>query len=140
MPTSDEELAQLQTSVEEKRQRLAGARLERESNERALANDVTAAQLLAEAAQLDVLIASEEKAASKESVAAGAAVLMTTVQSDLEKAQAAQEGAVALAEAQAANQAAADEAKAAADAEAVAQAEAALAAASATENTEGGAS
>lgn len=136
MPTSDEELAQLQASVEEKRQRLADARRMREDNERSLANDVTAAQLLAEAAQLDVLIASEEKSASEEAVKEGAAGLMDQVAGDLASAQAQKEGAAELAAVSEANRVAAEEAKAKADAEAAAAAEAALAAA----NTEGGAS
>jgi septal ring factor EnvC (AmiA/AmiB activator) len=60
MPTSDQELAELQTTVEEKRQRLVAARLEREAQQRSLENDVTAAQLRAEEAKLDQLIAEEE--------------------------------------------------------------------------------
>lgn len=60
MPTSDQELAELQKTVEEKRQRLVAARLERESNERSLENEVTAAQLRAEEEKLDRLIAEEE--------------------------------------------------------------------------------
>lgn len=79
MPTSDEELAKLQTSVGEKRQRLADARRERELNERALANDITAAQLLAESTKLDLLIAKEEKSSSEDAVGAGAATLMAQV-------------------------------------------------------------
>ena len=60
MPTSDQELAELQKTVEEKRQRLVDARLEREAQERSLENDVTAAQLRAEEEKLDQLIAEEE--------------------------------------------------------------------------------
>lgn len=70
MPTTDEELAELQRSVEEKRQRLIDARTERENNERSLANDITAAQLQAEADKLDALIAEEEKRNSPEVVEA----------------------------------------------------------------------
>jgi hypothetical protein len=65
MPTSDQELVELQRTVEEKRQRLADARLERESQERSLANDVTAAQLKAEEDKLDQMIAQEEAAAGR---------------------------------------------------------------------------
>lgn len=136
MPTSDEELAQLQTSVEEKRVRLADARRAREDNERALANDVVAAQLLAEAAQLDVMIASEEKSATTEAVIAGASGLMDQVVADLGKAQAQAAGAEEMAALQEANRAEAEAAAAAEQAQAVAAAEAALAAANSTEGSD----
>lgn len=76
MPTTDEELAELQRGIEEKRQRLVDARAERESNERSLANDITAAQLAAESAKLDALIADEERRGSMEVVEAATAVVL----------------------------------------------------------------
>lgn len=76
MPTTDEELAELQNTVAEKRQRLIDARAEREANERSLTNDITAAQLKAEEEKLDSLIAEEEKRNSAEAVEAAAAVVL----------------------------------------------------------------
>ena len=81
MPTTDEELAELQRSVEEKRQRLIDARTERENNERSLANDITAAQLRTEADRLDALIAEEEKRSSPEVVEAAMAVVINPEES-----------------------------------------------------------
>lgn len=61
MPTSDQELEQLRSEVESKRVQLADAQRDREEKERALANDVTAAQLRDESKNLDSQIAEETR-------------------------------------------------------------------------------
>ena len=70
MPTSDEELAAKRAQVEKLRVNVATENAKREQRERELANDVHAAQLDAEIAQLEVQLeqakASNKVAAVKE--------------------------------------------------------------------------
>lgn len=61
MPTTDEELEQLQAGVEERRQVLADTQAARDEAVQASANDLRKAELLAEKERLDREIAEEER-------------------------------------------------------------------------------
>ena len=61
MPTTDEELEQLQAEVEERRQVLADTQAARDEAVQASANDLRKAELLAERERLDREIAEEER-------------------------------------------------------------------------------
>lgn len=127
MPVSDEELAELQTAVEAKRQTLTETQAEREAAERALSNDITAAQLMAESARLDAQIAQQQ------GMLANVGLQGNSV---MESAKEAMELAVKQQEGQAALEAAQTEAKTAAEAQAVADAEAVAAAQAANAEAE----
>lgn len=73
MPTSDEDLQKKQAHVQKLRQQLAAAEASRTAREAELANDVTAAQLDAEAARLEADLASAKDLAKVGSVKAAAA-------------------------------------------------------------------
>lgn len=94
MPTSDEELEQLKESVEAKRQSLADARLDRETKERELSNDLVVEQLKAEEARLDADLALVARRAQAEAVEGGASPL-DVAREEMKRAVAAREAAEA---------------------------------------------
>lgn len=139
MPTTDEELAELQQSVQDKRQALADAQALREASERSQVNDIAAAQLKEEAARLDAEIAREQaltaNVGSGNTVLAVATAQMEQAVAQQEAQEKANEEAARLAE----EQRAAAEAEIAAQAAATEQAaiDAAEAAAAAATTIEG---
>lgn len=114
MPYTDEELAELQKSVEAKRQELAAAQAEREISEKSNVNDIAAAQLMEESVRLDAAIQAEKALAERAAGSGDSAIAAAT---------ATMEQAVATAKAQQEAEAAAAQANA--DAEAQAEAAAA---------------
>lgn len=79
MPISDDELREKAENVANLRQQLVEAQTARVASELELANDVTAAQLDAEAAQLEVELEREQAAANPGNIQEGIAGLMSSI-------------------------------------------------------------
>lgn len=86
MPTSDEELQQLQKEVEKKREKLATADLQRTSREAELSNDIVAANLRAESARLDAALAESTRLAKVSEVKQGAEGPLAAAKADMDRA------------------------------------------------------
>lgn len=93
MPTSDEDLAKEQARVEKLRQQLADEEAKRVERERSLANDITLAQLQAEAAQLEARLAVAKEQGKVATVKDGAAAPLDAAKAQMEQAVAAQKAA-----------------------------------------------
>lgn len=88
MATSDEELQELESEVQGKRERLANALRDREEQERSLSNDVVAQQLRAESARLDAALAEEQARASLSQRQENSAITQAKVEAEAAQAQA----------------------------------------------------
>jgi hypothetical protein len=121
MSTTDEELSQLLTEVEDKRSKLADTKAAREELAQSSLNDIRKAELQAESARLDRAIADEQEALERQ--LAGATSSTDEARAAMEQAVAAQEAARVQAEVEAQAEAEALAAAEAAAAEAAAQTE-----------------
>ena len=110
MATTDEELAQLQKSVEKKREQLADAERQREERQAGLSNDITAAQLQAEEARLDAALSAAKADAKAANVKSGASGPLDAAKEEMRLAVERQKGQEALVTAQAEQEQAAKDA------------------------------